>query len=676
MKNKRILSAAVAVVSAFAVSASPLCYNCGFSANDSITADAADANITIDDMPADFKAAADWIWTNRIEREQSTVRRNTVFDQIDAGKGTINYVVKCQSYRQVTYEQRQKFEKMLSDCINAWNDWLAGYDGWKYDHIDVKVVGWAVIDKNSMLDVHDDEVIYTDTKYYDSQYDTSNGNEEIPNLEPFAPSELSRFDHFFDTSYQYPGGLDKRFDMYAWATQGFPYIGGCGGDWGQRLGDVAYLNMLDGENLHVLEHEIGHGFGMTDFYGGEGESDGYPVGGFPGGENSIMMAGSATKITNFDGWMLRYMWTKIKNEEGRFDLSDTQPDIDDDIHEYGNIKLDLPEIDAFQGDDLNIRLHASNPDNDEVPVYSAEFDIKYDIPMTYQWYDRGSYYNCDVEEHDTYVHVKFTADNEDITTIADDSGLFYLGLKVPDDCPVGTYPLYLDNVVFKDVNGNDLAGNVTLVDGKINVFGKETTTQTTATIPVETTTTTTTTGGEDVSREQKNISFTAEIEDIGAGTVRFKGIGTFSFTDVNNYYGGNENFNLSHYEKGDVVSIDFDFSTGYSGIYDRIEKINSLELVQNVRETTTTTTDDTTGTSTETTVSEENVSGLKGDANEDGKVSISDAVRILQYVANSGKYELSEQGKINADVDGKAGVTGSDAAEIQKYDAGLIKEFN
>ncbi len=37
-----------------------------------------------------------------------------------------------------------------------------------------------------------------------------------------------------------------------------------------------------------------------------------------GGENSLMMAGSASKITDFDSWMLRYVWSKIKDESGRF----------------------------------------------------------------------------------------------------------------------------------------------------------------------------------------------------------------------------------------------------------------------------------------------------------------------------------------------------------------------
>ena len=288
--------------------------------------------LSVSDMPSDYQYAADWIWTNRIVAENSTARWNTLFDQIIAGKGSINYVVKWQSYRQVTLEQRQQIEVMLSDSINAWTDYLTDYESWPYDHIDVNVVGWAVIDESCILDRQADEIVYTDTKYYDSQYDTSNGVEEIPNLEPYAPDELSRMYHYehrldpaFD-AYNYPGGLDKRFDMYMWATQGFPSIGGCGGDWGQRLSDTAYLSMLDGSNIHVQIHEVGHGFGITDFYGGEGASDGFPPGGFPGNGSSIMMAGSSSVITDFDGWLLRYIWTQIKDEAGRFDLENALPE--------------------------------------------------------------------------------------------------------------------------------------------------------------------------------------------------------------------------------------------------------------------------------------------------------------------------------------------------------------
>lgn len=61
-----------------------------------------------------------------------------------------------------------------------------------------------------------------------------------------------------------------------------------------------------------------------------------------------------------------------------------------------------------------------------------------------------------------------------------------------------------------------------------------------------------------------------------------------------------------------------------------------------------------------------------GDANSDGKTSISDSVAILQNLANAEKYPLSAQGKYNADCDGSDGITGLDAAVIQKLDTSII----
>jgi len=66
--------------------------------------------------------------------------------------------------------------------------------------------------------------------------------------------------------------------------------------------------------------------------------------------------------------------------------------------------------------------------------------------------------------------------------------------------------------------------------------------------------------------------------------------------------------------------------------------------------------------------------GIVGDANVDGKVNLNDAVAILQNIALSTKYPLTDQGKINADVfeRGNWEVSGKDALSIQKFDAGLI----
>ena len=67
---------------------------------------------------------------------------------------------------------------------------------------------------------------------------------------------------------------------------------------------------------------------------------------------------------------------------------------------------------------------------------------------------------------------------------------------------------------------------------------------------------------------------------------------------------------------------------------------------------------------------------LIGDANVDGKVTVADAVAILQDLGNPDEYQLKPQGRINADVDKKVvGVSPGDAYAIKQLDAGLINEL-
>ncbi|MBR6670927.1 MAG: leucine-rich repeat protein [Ruminococcus sp.] len=57
-----------------------------------------------------------------------------------------------------------------------------------------------------------------------------------------------------------------------------------------------------------------------------------------------------------------------------------------------------------------------------------------------------------------------------------------------------------------------------------------------------------------------------------------------------------------------------------------------------------------------------------GDANNDGKVLLNDAVLILQYLGNPDAYPLSDQAKANADVCNPGdGITNKDALAIQRY---------
>lgn len=64
---------------------------------------------------------------------------------------------------------------------------------------------------------------------------------------------------------------------------------------------------------------------------------------------------------------------------------------------------------------------------------------------------------------------------------------------------------------------------------------------------------------------------------------------------------------------------------------------------------------------------------VKGDANNDGQMDMADVVLIMQSLANPNKYQLTEQGRINADMDGN-GITVADAQAIQMMLLGLDKE--
>jgi hypothetical protein len=74
---------------------------------------------------------------------------------------------------------------------------------------------------------------------------------------------------------------------------------------------------------------------------------------------------------------------------------------------------------------------------------------------------------------------------------------------------------------------------------------------------------------------------------------------------------------------------------------------------------------------------------LWGDANCDGQVDMSDAVLIMQALANPNKYgtsgtsptHITAAGFKYADTDGN-GLTVNDALRIQKFLLGLIKSFD
>lgn len=62
-----------------------------------------------------------------------------------------------------------------------------------------------------------------------------------------------------------------------------------------------------------------------------------------------------------------------------------------------------------------------------------------------------------------------------------------------------------------------------------------------------------------------------------------------------------------------------------------------------------------------------------GDANEDGKATIADAVLIMQSLSNPDEFSISEQGQLNGDVlDAGGGITTQDALAIQMVDIQIL----
>lgn len=91
---------------------------------------------------------------------------------------------------------------------------------------------------------------------------------------------------------------------------------------------------------------------------------------------------------------------------------------------------------------------------------------------------------------------------------------------------------------------------------------------------------------------------------------------------------------------------------------------------------TTTTTKATTTTTTTSASTTAQAMRMAGDANLDGKVTVADAVAILQYIANKDKYELTYEAKVAADCNNVGdGITAIDALAIKKFDAGIFRSL-
>jgi hypothetical protein len=214
--------------------------------------------------------------------------RNYGWDQIFANGGSLNYCVRWDSSAHVTAAQRDSVHAALKRQVKKWMDVMVGHNGWPFTEVPVNIVGWAVRDRAQL-------------EWTDSSVDIY-----VNNIREDAPQCGEPCGRFFHQDANYsgcPGGVTHHYDQSLWLTAGFG--GGAGGDWGQRVGSEYFLGAVNSDNIHIFLHEVGHTFGLDDFYDWSPD-----VGGF------LMKAGSATQITEFDAWMLRDWWRHLKSRYG------------------------------------------------------------------------------------------------------------------------------------------------------------------------------------------------------------------------------------------------------------------------------------------------------------------------------------------------------------------------
>ncbi|KAM0418970.1 hypothetical protein ACHAPT_012128 [Fusarium lateritium] len=242
--------------------------------------------------PSDLKAPLEEVWKHyesTYENGGVDANKNWGFHQIMANKGFLNICVRWDSSKTVTAAQRTKIAAKHAEQYQKWFKWLYGYNGFPYDNVKVNVVGWAVKDKGLLEGSTDGIEVYTDVD--------ADGV-------PECNIGCSRDAHLDGDYSGCAAGADRHFDHSLWLTDGLE--GGFGYSWGQQVGSEYMLNNLDADSIHILLHEMGHTFGLDDFY------DWTPT----GVSNFIMLAGSSMEITDFDGWMYRNWWYYLSEKNG------------------------------------------------------------------------------------------------------------------------------------------------------------------------------------------------------------------------------------------------------------------------------------------------------------------------------------------------------------------------
>lgn len=222
-----------------------------------------------------------------------------LLDNIMQGEGEINLCVRWGATSAPTADVKTKVAPAVERWMNDWFTSLAGYGCFPYpEGVKVKVTGWAVRPgKESWVSDLDSSIkVYTETD---------------PDGEPKCADACSFFVNWEHQFPNCPGGEAFHTDYWIWVSDDLPGEGAAavGGDWGLRMPVDSFLERIDSDGDLIIEHEIGHGFGIQDYYSWTGST---PEGG------SLMIVGSTNMQTPTVGdvWLLRRTWREMQPLRG------------------------------------------------------------------------------------------------------------------------------------------------------------------------------------------------------------------------------------------------------------------------------------------------------------------------------------------------------------------------
>ncbi|CEI66056.1 hypothetical protein FVEN_g4533 [Fusarium venenatum] len=240
-----------------------------------------------------------------------TKYHNWALDQIIDGNGTVNVCMRWNSDKVLDEETRNDIHTQLVQQYEQWLEWLPGWDNFPFKEVKHNVIAWAVANESQLVGNRDDFHVYTEFK-------DDNG---VPTCDPGCSRHLNSDGDFSKCGR----GKENRFQQYflvdkSWGEHNMGAAGGEGITISEYGWDTVGSQL---GNWSILVHEVGHTFGLRDYVNDHSnETSLCSILWLPPNLDEQMVmeptdqGAHLTKITRFEGWFVRYLWSRFSRLRG------------------------------------------------------------------------------------------------------------------------------------------------------------------------------------------------------------------------------------------------------------------------------------------------------------------------------------------------------------------------